>query len=63
MGHQMSSPQDHDGSWTIVMLSTARVQRNKTDRADALGIARIMRTGWFRRAHQDRAMPTGCGCC
>ncbi|WP_316196015.1 IS110 family transposase [Bradyrhizobium sp. SZCCHNRI3052] len=26
-------------------------QRNKTDRADALGIAHIMRTGWFRRAH------------
>lgn len=26
-------------------------QRNKTDAADALGIAHIMRTGWFRRAH------------
>ncbi|CCD89711.1 protein of unknown function; putative transposase (fragment) [Bradyrhizobium sp. ORS 285] len=26
-------------------------QRNKTDRADALGIAHIMRTGWFWRAH------------
>ncbi len=26
-------------------------QRNKTDRADALGIAHIMRTGWFRQAH------------
>ena len=26
-------------------------QRNKTDEADALGIAHIMRTGWFRQAH------------
>lgn len=26
-------------------------QRNKTDRADALGIEHIMRTGWFRQAH------------
>ncbi|MER9470852.1 IS110 family transposase [Mesorhizobium sp. M0482] len=26
-------------------------QRNKTDAADALGIAHIMRTGWFRHAH------------
>ena len=26
-------------------------QRNKTDAADALGLAHIMRTGWFRRAH------------
>ncbi|CCD90978.1 transposase [Bradyrhizobium sp. ORS 375] len=26
-------------------------QRNKTDRTDALGIAHIIRTGWFRRAH------------
>lgn len=26
-------------------------QRNKTDQADALGIAHIMRTGWFRQAH------------
>lgn len=26
-------------------------QRNKTDAADALGIAHIVRTGWFRRAH------------
>ena len=28
-----------------------KAQRNKTDRADALGIADIMRTGWFRQAH------------
>ncbi|MDP2333554.1 MAG: transposase, partial [Reyranella sp.] len=26
-------------------------QRNKTDAADALGLAHIVRTGWFRRAH------------
>jgi transposase len=26
-------------------------QRNKTDAADALGIAQLMRTGWFRQAH------------
>lgn len=26
-------------------------QRNKTDAKDALGIAHIMRTGWFREAH------------
>jgi transposase len=28
-----------------------KAQRNKTDKADALGIAHIMRTGWFRTAH------------
>jgi transposase len=28
-----------------------KAQRNKTDKADALGIAHIMRTGWFRQAH------------
>ncbi|CDX41420.1 hypothetical protein MPLDJ20_330012 [Mesorhizobium plurifarium] len=27
------------------------VQRNKTDAADALGIAHLMRTGWFCQAH------------
>jgi transposase len=26
-------------------------QRNKTDAADALGLAHIVRTGWFRQAH------------
>jgi transposase len=26
-------------------------QRNKTDKADALGLAHLMRTGWFRQAH------------
>jgi transposase len=28
-----------------------KAQRNKTDKADALGIAHIMRTGWYRQAH------------
>jgi transposase len=28
-----------------------KAQRNKTDAADALGLAHIMRTGWFRQAH------------
>jgi transposase len=28
-----------------------KAQRNKTDAADALGIAHIMRTGWFRKVH------------
>ncbi|WP_254514821.1 IS110 family transposase [Novosphingobium sp. G106] len=31
--------------------SALAAQRNKTDAADALGIAHIMRTGWFRAAH------------
>jgi transposase len=41
----------------IVCLETRHVraamsaQRNKTDATDALGIAHIMRTGWFRAAH------------
>lgn len=26
-------------------------RRNNTDKADALGIAHIMRTGWYRQAH------------
>jgi transposase len=26
-------------------------QRNKTDATDALGLAHIVRTGWFRTAH------------
>ncbi len=33
------------------MRAALEAQRNKTDRADALGIVHIMRTGWFRRAH------------
>lgn len=41
----------------VVCLETKHVraamsaQRNKTDKADALGIAHIMRTGWFRAAY------------
>ncbi len=41
----------------VVCLETRHVraamaaQRNKTDAADALGIAHILRTGWFRQAH------------
>ncbi len=41
----------------VVWLETRHVraamaaQRNKTDAADALGIAHILRTGWFRQAH------------
>lgn len=31
--------------------SAMSAQRNKTDAADALGIAHIMRTGWYRTAH------------
>lgn len=33
------------------MRAAMSAQRNKTDKADALGIAHIMRTGWFRQAH------------
>jgi transposase len=36
---------------TVHVRAAMSVQRNKTDKADALGIAHIMRTGWFRRAH------------
>lgn len=41
----------------VVCLETRHVraamaaQRNKTDATDALGIAHIMRTGWYRTAH------------
>jgi transposase len=41
----------------VVCLETRHVraamgaQRNKTDATDALGIAHILRTGWFRQAH------------
>ena len=31
--------------------ATISARRNKTDAADALGIAHLMRTGWFRQAH------------
>lgn len=33
------------------MRAAMGAQRNKTDAADALGIAHLMRTGWFRQAH------------
>jgi transposase len=41
----------------VVCLETRQVraamsaQRNKTDAADALGLAHLMRTGWFRQAY------------
>ena len=38
-------------------------QRNKTDKADALGIAHIMRTGWFRQAHIKSEAATGRSFC
>ena len=28
-----------------------KAQRNKTDKTDALGLAHLMRTGWFKTAH------------
>lgn len=31
--------------------ASMQAQRNKTDATDALGIAHLMRTGWFRQAH------------
>ncbi len=36
---------------TVHVRAAMSAQRNKTDKADALGIAHIMRTGWFRRVH------------
>lgn len=63
VGHEAGSlsPWLHAGLLAIgipaVCLETRHVraalsaQRNKTDAADALGIAHIMRTGWFRQAH------------
>jgi len=63
VGHEAGSlsPWLHPGlrelGFSIVCLETRHVraamsaQRNKTDAADALGIAHIMRTGWFREAH------------
>jgi transposase len=38
-------------------------QRNKTDKADALGIVHIMRTGWFRRPISSRKTATGRSFC
>jgi len=36
---------------TYHVRAAMAAQRNKTDAADALGLAHIMRTGWFRQAH------------
>jgi transposase len=36
---------------TLHVRAALKAQRNKTDKADALGIAHLMRTGWFRKAH------------
>ncbi|BCG69840.1 hypothetical protein MesoLj113a_09980 [Mesorhizobium sp. 113-1-2] len=33
------------------MRAAMSAHRNKTDKADALGIAHTMRTGWFRQVH------------
>jgi transposase len=33
------------------MRASLNAQRNKTDRNDALGIAQMMRMGWFRAVH------------
>lgn len=62
-GHEAGalSPWLHPGLKALgvpaVCLETRHVraamsaQRNKTDATDAIGIAHIMRTGWFRQAH------------
>ena len=63
VGHEAGSlsPWLHPGLLRLglpaICLETKHVraamsaQRNKTDAADALGIAHIMRTGWFHQAH------------
>lgn len=63
VGHEAGSlspwlhPELLIGGLPAIYLETQHVraamsaQRNKTDAADALGIAHIMRTGWFRQAH------------
>jgi len=38
-------------------------QRNKTDATDALALAHIVRTGWFRQAHIKTESCYGCGFC
>lgn len=35
----------------VHVRAALHAQRNKTDAADALGIAHLMRTGWYRSAH------------
>jgi transposase len=36
---------------TLHVRAALKAQRNKTDKTDALGIAHLVRTGWYRRAH------------
>lgn len=36
---------------TVHVRAALHAQRNKTDAADALGIAHLMRTGWYKSAH------------
>ena len=36
---------------TCQVRAAMSAQRNKTDATDALGLAHLMRTGWFRQAH------------
>src|SRR3546814_8949054 len=36
---------------SVLVRAAMSAQRNKTDATDALGLAHIMRTGWFRAAH------------
>lgn len=36
---------------TVHVRAAMSAQRNKTDKTDAIGIAHIMRTGWFRQAY------------
>lgn len=36
---------------TFHVRAALNAQRNKTDRNDALGIAHILRTGWFKKVH------------
>ncbi|MGX1347365.1 hypothetical protein AB7M49_000941 [Bradyrhizobium elkanii] len=40
---------------TLHVRAALNAQRNKTDKTDALGIAHIMRTGWFR-TYQERSL-------
>ena len=61
MDLESGSVSDAIGSWegdrhtnclvTRHVRAAMPAQRNKTDKADALGLAHLMRTGWFRKAH------------
>jgi transposase len=39
-----------------------KMQINKSDRNDAIGIARIMQTGWFKQVHVKDSTATRSGC-